>query len=115
MERVLNDLVSIDPLGLAEIIVRTVVVYFALLFGLRFAGKRELGQLTPFDLVLLLVIANAVQTAMVGADTTLIGGLAAAFTLLLVNWLVAELGLRSGAFRAQFIGTPTVLVQDGHL
>jgi uncharacterized membrane protein YcaP (DUF421 family) len=115
MDQAWSQLFGIDAFGLLIIVVRTVVVYFALLFGLRFAGKRELGQLTPFDLVLLLVIANAVQTAMVGADTTLIGGLVAAFTLLGVNWLVGQLGFRSRLFRAQFIGTPTVLAQDGHL
>jgi uncharacterized membrane protein YcaP (DUF421 family) len=71
--------------------------------------------MTPFDLVVLLIIANAVQTAMVGPDTTLTGGLLAAFVLLFVNRLVDRLGLRSRRVRAGIIGTPTILVHDGHL
>ena len=111
----LRQAVSIDLTSLAIIVIRTVIVYFVLLFALRIAGKRELGQMTPFDLVVLLIIANAVQTAMVGPDTTLTGGLVAAFMLLLVNWIVGQLGLRSARVRAEVIGTPTLLVHDGQL
>ena len=107
--------VAIDPLSLAIIVLRTVVVYVVLLLALRVAGKRELGQMTPFDLVVLLIIANAVQTAMVGPDTTLTGGLIAAFVLLGLNRLVDRLGLRSSRARQVLIGTPTLLVHDGHM
>ena len=107
--------VAIDPISLVMIVLRTVVVYIVLLLALRLAGKRELGQMTPFDLVVLLIIANAVQTAMVGPDTTLTGGLVAAFVLLGVNRLVDRLGLRSTRVRHVLIGTPTLLVHDGQL
>lgn len=66
----------------------------ALTLGLRLFGRRELGQMTPFDLVVILLIANAVQNAMVRSDTSVIGGLIGAFTLLLVNWTLALLRTR---------------------
>jgi uncharacterized membrane protein YcaP (DUF421 family) len=97
-----------------EIVVRTAAVYLALLFGLRLAGKREIGQMTVFDLVVLLLIANAVQNAMVGPDTSLTGGLLAAAVLVLVNMLIAALRLRSQRVRHLVEGSPTLLVLRGH-
>jgi hypothetical protein len=70
-----DNLLNLDPMGLALVVLRTVVVYLVLLLLLRLAGKRELGQMTPFDLVVLLVISNAVQNAMVGSDTRCLVGL----------------------------------------
>ena len=96
-----------------QIVVRAVVVYVAVFVGFRIMGKREIGQMTIFDLVVILLIANAVQNAMVGRDTSLQGGILAAAVLLVVNRLVAFLGLRSGRFGRLIEGTPTVLVQDG--
>src|SRR5437016_5775637 len=96
-----------------QIVVRTVVVYLAVYVGLRLMGKREIGQMTVFDLVVILLIANAVQNAMVGTDTSLQGGILAAFVLLVVNRLVALVRLRGGRFGRIIEGTPTVLVQDG--
>lgn len=78
-------------------------------------GKRELGQITVFDLVVILLIANAVQNAMVGPDTSLIGGVLAAFVILAANWVVAKLRLRSSRLQALVEGTPTVLIEHGHL
>jgi uncharacterized membrane protein YcaP (DUF421 family) len=98
-----------------EVALRTSVVYLALYLGLRLAGKRELGQMTVFDFVLLLLIANAVQNAMVGADTSLAGGLVAAAILLLLNRLVAWLRLRSPGLRELLEGLPTILVSHGEL
>ncbi len=98
-----------------EIVGRTLVVYAAVLIGLRLGGRRELGQLTPFDLVVILLVANAVQNAMVGADTTLQGGLVAAATLLVVNAGVARLRLRSVRVRHLVEGVPVVLVQHGEI
>ena len=95
------------------IALRTLAVYGAVFIGLRLMGKREIGQMTVFDLVVILLIANAVQNAMVGRDTSLQGGILAAAVLLVVNRLVAFLGLRSGRFGRLIEGTPTVLVQDG--
>lgn len=97
------------------IVLRSVVVYFVLLLGFRLAGKREIGQFTPFDLVLILLIANAVQNAMVGADSSLLGGVVAAATLLLVNWIMGRLVKGSRELRRATFGEPTVLVQNGVL
>jgi len=99
---------------LGGVVVRTLVVYVALLFGLRIAGKRELGQMSPFDLVVVLLIANAVQNAMVGSDTSLTGGLVAAAALLAINWVVGRLRLRYGWFEREIRGSATLLVNDGH-
>ena len=100
---------------LIEIVVRTAIVYLALLLGLRLTGKRQVGQMTPFDFLLLLLLANAVQNAMTGPDTSLPGGLAAAATLLGVNMLVAWLARRN-AKTEQFIeGTPTLLIRRGQI
>jgi uncharacterized membrane protein YcaP (DUF421 family) len=111
----LDQILNLDPLAMAAIVVRTAVVYAALLVGLRLAGKRELGQATTFDLVVVLVIANAVQNAMVGPDVSLNGGLLAAGTLLAANWAVGRLGLRSARLRERLTGSPVLLVHDGNL
>jgi uncharacterized membrane protein YcaP (DUF421 family) len=95
------------------IILRTIVVYLVVLVGLRLSGKREIGQMTVFDLVLLLLIANAVQNAMVGPDTSLVGGILAAVVLLFVNTLVARLRLRWPSIRRWVEGTPTLLILHG--
>jgi uncharacterized membrane protein YcaP (DUF421 family) len=110
-----DQILNPDPLALAIIVVRTLVVYVALLVGLRLAGKRELGQATTFDLVVVLVLANAVQNAMVGPDVSLNGGLLAAGTLLLLNWLVGRLGLRSAWLRQRLTGSPILLVHEGEI
>ncbi len=96
-----------------QIIIRSVLVYFTLLIGLRLAGKREIGQMTVFDLVVLLLISNAVQNAMVGPDTSVTGGILAALVLLLINGTVAFLRLRLPVLRHLVEGTPTVLVMHG--
>src|SRR4030081_1413813 len=84
-----NDLFVLG-IPLAEKLVRTFCVYGFLLVGLRLAGKRELGQLNPFDLVVLLLLSNTVQNAIIGNDNSLIGGLIGASTLLIVNWIVVR-------------------------
>jgi uncharacterized membrane protein YcaP (DUF421 family) len=96
-----------------DIALRTTFVYVIVLVGLRLAGKREIGQLTVFDLVVLLLLANAVQNAMVGPDTSLVGGLVAALVLLVLNSLVAQLRLRSPRLRRLVEGSPTLLVLHG--
>jgi uncharacterized membrane protein YcaP (DUF421 family) len=101
---------SADPIA---IMLRSLLVYLGLLIGLRIMGKRELGQMTVFDLVVILLIANAVQNAMVGADTSLPGGLIAAAVLLLVNRAVSTLSYRWTFWGRLLEGSPTVLVQDG--
>ena len=98
-----------------NIVVRSALVYIAVLAGLRMMGKRELGQMTVFDLVVILLIANAVQNAMVGADFSLQGGILAAFVLLFVNRLTSTLRLQGGRWGRVIEGTPTVLIHDGRL
>lgn len=77
-------------MSIAEKLLRTLVVYFFLLGGLRLAGKRELGQLNAFDLVVLLLLSNTVQNAIIGDDNTLTGGLIGATALLIINWIVVR-------------------------
>ncbi len=100
---------------LLEIALRTSLIYFVVLLGMRLAGKREVGQMTPFDLVLLLLISNSVQNAMTGPDTSVTGGLTAAATLLGLNTLVTLLVRRSRKLRKLVEGSPTLLVHDGKI
>jgi uncharacterized membrane protein YcaP (DUF421 family) len=102
-------------LVLGEIVLRTAVIYLVVLLGVRLSGKREVGQMTPFDLVLLLLISNSVQNAMTGPDTSVIGGVAAALTLLVMNYLIAELSGTNRRFRKIVQGQPTLLVHDGNV
>jgi uncharacterized membrane protein YcaP (DUF421 family) len=98
-----------------QTVIRTTVIYFAILFGLRLAGKRQLGQMTVFDLVVLLLISNAVQNAMVGPDNSLIGGIVAAAVILLLNFGVSRLQLSSKSLRSLVEGSPTVLLLHGQI
>ena len=100
---------------LAEIVLRTAVIYLVVLAGVRLSGKREVGQMTPFDLTLLLLISNAVQNAMTGPDTSLLGGVVAASTLLIMNYFVAELSGGNRRFRKFVQGEPSLLVHDGQV
>ncbi len=98
-----------------EKIIRPVVVYVFLVIGFRLAGKRELAQLNPFDLIVLLTISNTVQNAIIGNDNSLSGGLIGATTLLLVNYLVVRWAFRHPAVERLVEGAPTVLVQGGRV
>lgn len=98
-----------------QIALRTAVIYLVVLIGVRLSGKREVGQMTPFDLTLLLLISNSVQNAMTGPDTSLIGGVVAASTLLLLNYLVGTLSGSSRGFRRVVEGQPSLLVHDGKI
>ncbi len=100
---------------LGGIALRTGAIYFVVLVGVRLSGKREVGQMTPFDLTLLLLISNSVQNAMTGPDTSLLGGVVAAATLLLVNYLVGELSGVNRHFRKVVEGQPSLLVHDGEV
>jgi len=92
---------------------RTAAVYAVVLIGVRLSGKREVGQMTPFDLTLILLISNGVQNAMTGPDTSLLGGVVAAATLLILNYFVAELSGANRRFRKFVQGQPSLLVHDG--
>ena len=98
---------------LAQIVIRTAVVYLLVLLGVRLSGKREVGQMTPFDLVLLLLLSNAVQNAMTGPDNSLAGGAVAAGTLLVLNYFVAEMSGMNRHFRRWVQGEPSLLVHNG--
>ena len=98
-----------------QIALRTAVIYLVVLIGVRLSGKREVGQMTPFDLTLLLLISNSVQNAMTGPDTSLIGGVVAASTFLLLNYLVGTLSGSSRGFRRVVEGQPSLLVHDGKI
>jgi uncharacterized membrane protein YcaP (DUF421 family) len=96
-----------------DIAIRTGIVYLALFVGIRLTGKRQVGQMTPFDLLLLLLLANAVQNAMTGPDTTVAGGLIAAATLFALNGAVAWIARRSPRAERIVEGVPTLLVRHG--
>jgi uncharacterized membrane protein YcaP (DUF421 family) len=95
------------------IIARTLIVYLAVMIGIRLSGKRELGQMTALDFVLLLLVANTVQNAMTGPDTSVNGGLIAAATLLIANFVVTRLILKNRAARKFIDGSPTMLIYHG--
>jgi len=98
-----------------QIVLRTAVIYLLVLLGVRLSGKREVGQMTPFDLTLLLLLSNSVQNAMTGPDTSLAGGAVAACTLLVLNYLVAEGSGANRRFRRLIQGQPSLLVHDGKI
>src|SRR2546423_12323952 len=100
---------------LLNIALRTAAIYLLILIGVRLSGKREVGQMTPFDLTLLLLLSNSVQNAMTGPDTSLLGGVIAASTLLILNYLVADLSGGSRRFRRLIEGEPSLLVPDGKI
>ena len=100
---------------LAQIILRTSIVYLLVLIGVRLSGKREVGQMTPFDLTLLLLLSNSVQNAMTGPDTSLAGGAVAAVTLFGLNHVVANISGMNRNFRKFIQGQPTMLIHDGNI
>jgi len=102
-------------LPVAEKILRPIVVYFFLVIGLRLAGKRELAQLNPFDLVVLLTLSNTVQNAIIGDDNSVTGGIIGAATLLLVNFLVVRLLFRHEKLDRLVEGEATVLIEHGKI
>jgi len=102
-------------LPLLEKILRPVVVYLFLVLLLRVFGKRELAQLNPFDLVVLLSLSNTVQNAMIGDDNSVSGGLVGAFSLLAINWLVVRWLYSSPKAEAVITGTERVLVRGGRM
>jgi uncharacterized membrane protein YcaP (DUF421 family) len=102
-------------LVLEQLVVRSVIVYAFVLLLLRFTGKRQIGQLAPFDLVLLLMLSNAVQNALNGGDTSVAGGLLSATTLVALNSIVAVVTSRSKKAEAIIEGHPLVLIHNGKL
>ncbi len=98
-----------------ELVLRGVVVYGFLLCLLRVTGKRQVGQLAPFDLVLLLVLSNAVQNSMNAGDNSLVGGLVSATTLVVLNYLLGFATYRSKRLERLIEGRPQVIIHNGKL
>ena len=114
MTKILHDMFILS-LPLAEKILRPVIVYIFLVLLLRVFGKRELAQLNPFDLVVLLSLSNTVQNAIIGDDNTVSGGMIGAFTLLFVNYVVVRFLFRHRRLDQIIEGKPSVLVKDGRV
>jgi len=100
---------------LGGIALKTTVIYFFLVIGLRVLGKRELGQMNIYDLVLIIILANAVQNAMVGDDSTVFGGITAATTLLILNRLFTLAMVHSKRLEHLMVGEPVLIVNDGKM
>ncbi|WP_422508267.1 DUF421 domain-containing protein [Stenotrophomonas sp. GZD-301] len=98
-----------------EFILRAVVVYVVVLGMVRLSGKRALGQITPFDVLLIVLLGNAVQNALLGQDTSLGGGLLLAATLILINYSVGWLSTRSRRIETLVEGEPVLIARDGKL
>src|SRR5579871_2450256 len=98
-----------------EKILRPILIYFVLVMLLRAFGKRELAQLNPFDLVVLLSLSNTVQNAIIGDDNSVTGGLIGAFTLLMINYLVVRFLFKHRRLDQMLEGKPAVLIEDGHV
>ena len=103
------------PLPILEKLARPVIVYLVLVALLRLFGKRELAQLNPFDLVVLLSLSNTVQNAIIGDDNSVTGGIIGAFGLLAINWLVVRVLFRSPRLTRVLEGRSAVLIRDGQI
>jgi len=114
VSKIVHDMFILS-IPIAEKILRPVIVYVFLVLLLRVFGKRELAQLNPFDLVVLLSLSNTVQNAIIGDDNTVAGGLIGAFTLLFVNYLVVRYLFKHRRLDQIIEGKPSVLVKEGHV
>jgi uncharacterized membrane protein YcaP (DUF421 family) len=103
------------PVPIIEKLLRPVIVYLVLVLLLRLFGKRELAQLNPFDLVVLLSLSNTVQNAIIGDDNSVTGGIIGAFSLLAINWFVVRLLFRSPRLTRALEGRPVTLIRDGQI
>ena len=105
----------VPDLSVAELVFRAIVVYFALFFLLRFVGKKHVGQLSPFDLVVLLIISETIDASLIGDDHSLTGGLISAATLVAIVQLMGYLAWRNKATERWVEGYPRVLVRHGQV
>lgn len=113
-EGVMSDLFAL-AMPWWEFVLRAVIVYVVVLLMVRVAGKRTLGQFTPFDMLLLVLLGNAVQNALLGQDTSLGGGLLLAATLIALNYFVGWITTRSPVAERVIEGEPVVLARHGHV
>jgi len=114
LPQIFHDMFQL-PLPIIEKLLRPVIVYIVLVLLLRLFGKRELAQLNPFDLVVLLSLSNTVQNAIIGDDNSVTGGVIGAFGLLGINWLVVRILFRSPKLTRMLEGRASVLVRDGQV
>ena len=101
--------------GWGELVLRAAIIYAFLQVLLRLTGKRQVGQLSPFDLVLLLVLSNAVQNAMNGGDNSVLAGIISAGTLVVLNYVIGWATYKSKKIEALVEGRPEVLIHNGKL
>jgi uncharacterized membrane protein YcaP (DUF421 family) len=114
MDALFRDLLHPD-VSILEKIIRPILVYLFLIVSLRLAGKRELAQLNPFDLVVLMTLSNTVQNAIIGNDNSLLGGLIGAATLLGINYVVVRFLYTHETIERLVEGSPDVLIENGQL
>jgi uncharacterized membrane protein YcaP (DUF421 family) len=114
MDAIWHDML-VSGVPLAEKLIRTVAVYVFLVGGLRLFGKRELGQLNPLDFIVLLLLANTVQNAIIGNDTSLTGGLLGAGVLFVINDVLVRYAYRYPRLRRAIEGRAEDLIRDGHV
>lgn len=110
-----SDYLWHPQISVLEFVIRGIVIYIFLLLLLRLTGRRQIGQLAPFDMILLLVISNTVQNAMNGGDNSLTGGIVSACTLVAMNTIVGHLTYRFKFLEALIEGRPIRLIHDGHI
>jgi uncharacterized membrane protein YcaP (DUF421 family) len=103
----------LPEVSVGEKIIRSLIVYIFLLIMFRVLGKRQVGQMTPFDLIVLLILSNVLQNAMIGPDNSVLGGLIGAGTVLALNWGVSRIAFDSPRFERAIEGVPTVLIHNG--
>ena len=105
----------LPEVSIIEKIIRPLIAYVFLLIAFRVVGKRMLGAMRPFDLIVLLTISNIMQNAMIGPDNSVLGGLIGATTLLVANYVFALVSYRSPKFEDLVQGRPTVLIDNGKI
>jgi uncharacterized membrane protein YcaP (DUF421 family) len=105
----------LPEVSVGEKILRSIIVYFFLLVMFRLLGKREVAQMTVFDLIVLLILSNVLQNAMIGPDNSVAGGLIGALTVLGANWVMGQVSFDSPRLGRLIEGVPTVVVHDGRL
>jgi len=115
MDTIFSNMFQIGLPLILEKILRTMLVYSALIVGLRLAGKREMAQLNPFDLVVLLTISNTVQNAIIGNDNSVSGGIIGVAALLLINYLVVRFVYSNGKIEKLVEGSEDTLIEQGIL
>src|ERR1700753_1664813 len=115
-DKILDNMFVLPPdISVLEKIIRPILVYFFMVVGIRLAGKRQLAQLNPFDFVVLLILSNTVQNAIIGNDNTVWGGIVGAVTLLILNYGVNRMLYNHRRLENLVEGEPDVLIEDGKL